>query len=530
VVVCDLDGDNAEVLPLVEVVEVVDPYNETVHGQLRWPKYAYTQAQLPVFGSVLDGARDVQIYRADEYGDPTGTPLLFGPLLRPSGGSGGTITAECVDRDWMLWQRTISGIRNNLLSNGSFEDGLTDWDEGIGFVGGAFTNAEASTDWKVLGEQSLLLESNTPGGDQFYEQTFEITAGAIGEYLTVGAWFLLEDIDDPNGHAYQRRGLYVEGRDTGVFQKKNFFPIDNATQTGRELYAETGIHVPPNATWDINVRVYGLKKIRWDAVRVVRMESVSTAGISGSVQGQVDVAEILELIVLHLQNAGEGWSDELIATDFPTTGQTAAKHYQYVDEVPADEAVNEFLERDDVGDLSAVKTATTFTLKLHLTSAGGRGTDRTAGGGAVTLSVGDGGNCVVGDNWGLDGPGTITWSSVKGQGDGPDREEGNYMDASATGGRVIKEVRQAPQRVSTYSLEPLARERVRQYGKPLNSIDLVVESVTLGRTLETGDRVNVDVDDGYIQFAGVARIIRKVERGSDGRAVVTVIEHLEEAS
>ena len=66
------------------------------------------------------------------------------------------------------------------------------------------------------------------------------------------------------------------------------------------------------------------------------------------------------------------FSNVNIGTDCPDTGVTAAKHYQYADHVPFEDALFEWIDRDDIGDYSMVYTATTRTFTLH---PGGQGSD-----------------------------------------------------------------------------------------------------------------------------------------------------------
>ena len=56
------------------------------------------------------------------------------------------------------------------------------------------------------------------------------------------------------------------------------------------------------------------------------------------------------------------------------TGVTMAKHYQYADHVAFDQAIGEFIDRDDIGDVSVEITPNTRTFALHVPR---KGTDRT---------------------------------------------------------------------------------------------------------------------------------------------------------
>jgi len=146
-----------------------------------------------------------------------------------------------------------------------------------------------------------------------------------------------------------------------------------------------------------------------------------------------------------------------------------------------------------------VYTATTRTFTLH---PGGQGSDLS---GSVTLTYGDN---VADYAWSPDGAGTVTRATVLGEGDGPDREEGDYTDVAGIGGLVLQEVRQAPQKARTYSLAPMATDIVNQRRVPPVELSLHCSDRTLIDTLDIGDTVAVAINEGYVQVAGDYRIVR----------------------
>jgi hypothetical protein len=468
--------------------------NEPDQAAMSWPKHAYPASALPVLGgpsaSIPSGAAEVQIFRDT-------TLQFWGPILSvDTAGDNGAVTADLAGVDWYLLRRFVDGARTNLVTNPSFESGTSGW---------SATNctAAATADTKILGTSSARLSSPT-AADAFLGQSFSVTGTAIGTLLTAVGYFLIESI---TGQALESRGLYIEGHQAGIVRDNDYYPIDSATPAQLWTRAEITIWVPPNETWTINVRLYAPPgSILWDAVQVVAMESVSTAAITLDPFDEVDVADIFALLVAHVQNAAVGKSNVNIGYTATPSGVTAVKHYQYADHVQFDEALHEFIDRDDFGDYSIVYAATangtsgTRTFTLHNPQLG---SDLS---GATTLSFP--GN-IANYRYQRDGSSVVTRATVLGEGDGPDREEGEYADASQIGGLILQEVRSAPQQTQINSLLPQATDIVNPLREPVDVLEIqLVPSPDLVNTIDVGDIVALDIADGYVTKAGDYRIVQ----------------------
>lgn len=467
--------------------------NEPDKATMSWPKHAYPASALPVLGgpsaSIPSGAAEVQIFRDT-------TLEFWGPIVSvDASGDDGAVTADLVGVDWYLLRRFIDGARTNLVTNPSFESGTTGWTA-------ANCTATATTDTKILGNQSVRLSSPT-NTDAHLHQSFSVTGTAIGTLLTCVGYFMLESI---TGAALESRGLYIEGSQASVIRDSDFYAIDDATPVEQWTRAEITIWVPPLETWTIDVRLYNPPGvILWDAIQVVAMESVSTAAITGNPYDEVEISDIFALLVDHVQREAVGKSNVNIGYSGATTGVTAVKHYQYADHIQFDEAIHEFIDRDDTADVSVVYSAAangtsgTRTYTLHAPQ---KGTDLS---GSVTLTFP--GN-IANYRFQRDGSSVVTRATVLGEGDGPDREEGEYADASQIGGLILQDVKAAPQRTQINSLLPQATDIVRQLREPVDVLEVsLVPSPDLVNTIALGDTIDLSLTDGYVTKTGDYRIV-----------------------
>jgi hypothetical protein len=179
------------------------------------------------------------------------------------------------------------------------------------------------------------------------------------------------------------------------------------------------------------------------------------------------------------------------------------RQYQYAEHINFGDAVSEFVQRDDGFDISVEITPTTRSFTTHTPH---KGTDRTA---TVTLEDGEGGN-LSDFRWSRDGAGAITRAtSIGPEGDGPDREEGEYVDTSSLGGLVLQEARVAAPDASINSLIPTARDRVKKRKKPPLLLECdILPDAGLTHLLKVGDRVTLNIDDGYFSASGRHRIVQ----------------------
>lgn len=481
--ITDVFGTNAFSLPSAQPEEIVWTLNEPTTGTLEFPKSAYSAAQVPALGTP-SSVRLVQISYDDDL-------LAKGLVIQTDGaGSDGKITCHWADQLWALFRTNIDAPRDNRLTNGSFESGFTSWtvqDD---------VTATASAAHKVLGTQSARLESSVSGGDTHIRQTVQVGPNGVGILLTVVGHFYLESITAP---AFASIGLFVEGGPNNTVVKNNYSAIDTATDRNIWVRREVTLRVPPNERWDITVKAFAPNGvIYWDALALVEMDSVGSGGLIGS---ELDIASIAGILIAHCQDPANGKSNLNVGTHTPANGVTLSRVYQFAEHVGLQDALEEFVNRDDGFDQSLQITPTTSSYTTHTPN---KGTDRS---GSVTLEYGAN---VADYRFSRDGSGTITRATFMGQGDGPDREEGEYADATQVGGLILQEVRQAPPDAEINSLLPLARDRVKKRRLPPLLLELDVPySAGLLHTLKEGDRVSVEIDDGYVQISGTRRIVKR---------------------
>lgn len=501
-------------LPLAKVQSITRNHNAPDEAVISFPKYAYTRDDVHVFAddSGSGDLHEIQVIR-------NGKVRFWGPAISDdahSGPDGGEVTLQCRGVDWYLSRRFLDAQRTNLLTNPSFETG----DE-TGWTFEGSVDHEVTTDDAIRGTHSLRLASITPDGDIFATQSFTVTGTGVGTLITVSAYFKMES---NGGHALGRRGLYVEGLESGVVKDFNFYAIDEGTfeKYGSEwVRAKTTLEVPPNKTWVLRVRPYSAPgSMLWDDLQAVAMQSVSTAGLTGSIFTPVDVSRIFRMVHIFVQDPSVGKSDLAIGMVTPTVGVKQVKHIQWASHVPWTEQMAEWLDRDDCFDYSIRKTATTRSMVLHVPT---RGVDRT---GTVTLAYKAN---VASYSFAEDGGGTITDDTVLADdtGDGPDREEGHYAAATEIGGLVLQNVEQAPQNTEVNSLDPLARDKVTHANRPAEVWTLTIvnnDGTDYVELLDIGDKVTFSVPDGWVQGGGQGKIVKLVEYPSSqpGKLDVTL--------
>lgn len=522
--VVTVEGTLHKSVPLLDIESITRTHNAPREAIVSFPRSSYTRDDIHIFAKD-DGTGDlheIQLIRND-------VVRFWGPAVQAEGSSTDpAITMHCRDPLWYLTRRFLDAQRTNLLDNPSFETGDdTSWTS----VGSLDTDEVTNAD-SVRGAYSLHLESSTPLGDIFKRQSVSVTGTGIGTFVTVVAYFKI--IGSLTGHALDRRGLYVEARESGVFKTNNYYAIDEATDTGDWIRATTTIQVPPNTTWDLDVRLYSPPgEIRWDDTQEVAMQSISTASITGNTHTPVDLSALVELILDFVQDPSVGKSDLNIGLDNPTIGVKAVKHIQWADHIAWWDQMSEWLDRNDCFDISLRNTdATTRELVLY---PGHQGTDRR---GDFTIFFTDipsemGDRNVVSYTFTEDGGGVVTDDTelLQDTGDGPDREEGHYADASLVGGVTLQAVNAAPPRAEPASLNPIARDKVNQARRPaqLLTFTLKGEQIAPGtgqpwdELLGLGDICDFAVHNGWTTIdAAFGRISQIVEYPRTRKLEVTI--------
>jgi hypothetical protein len=349
---------------------------------------------------------------------------------------------ECRGLQWHLDRRHIGDAdrRDYLDGKGDFE---TVADFAAWTVSG--TTATRDNAHPANGDWAAKLVQASAGTDTYITRSVTITAPAVGAWMTVAAWFFAE-VAGWVGEAAGRRGLMIARKVAGTIVEFDFAELNNGepgeVPLGEPQRRKVGIQIPPNATEDIEIRLYSPGgTIWWDAVVLVAMDSLSFP--------DTDQATIGDAIVAHLQDAAYGKSDLLIGRDAPATGKKRTIHYQHAEHAPGGRALADFAELDDGYDSSIVIDPDSRTWTVHYPR---KGTAR------PPLAWSE---LVRARLVSVEGDEAASSVVVQGDGDGPDREEGAAIDAAAFGGVTLEMVMSAEPGTTIDRLDSKAAEELR---------------------------------------------------------------------
>lgn len=495
--VVTMAGSLLTTLADAEVDVITWTLNAPDEAEFHFPKNAYTAAEVAVLGTT-GGAQEIQIYR-------NGDLMFWGPIIRLEGGGGrGEITCHAAGTDWYLNRRFLDGEIPNRITNPDFESGAASWTA----QGGVTFTADTTT--FMTGTKCAKLVNTVAGADAYISQIHNVSANPIGRLLTVSAWFQIQSLTAaPYGDPWNR-GIFIASSYGGVVIDSNGYAIDQATPRSDWVKGTATLWIPPNLAPQVEVRLYAPQgTIYWDDVKVVEMNSAgdtSRVGGTGPLQ-PIDVADIIFKMVQTVQLESIGKSHLFIGSDNDPTGTDMIKVWQYVDHVQFDQALREFVERDDGIDYHMRITPTSRVFHSY---AGKRGHDL-AGDVVLYYDVSDptSRNCVD-YRFNEDGGACITRQTVLGEDNGPAREQGEAFDATAIGGTILQDVRQAPHDTDVGSLQPLADERIARYSTVPQTIEMdIVGSSGLIPTINTGDLVTVAIEDGYVSVFTNMRIMKR---------------------
>lgn len=517
----DENGDNVAVLDSTLQPETITrTLNEQDRADLSFPKNALTTADVGVL--VIDGPhhREIQVRdTANTDGDgPLG--LFWGPVVSATGGaSDGDVKMHAEGVDWYLFRRFLDGTVTQYLSNPEFDNGAVAGFDGwsTNGHGTALPNDDFTTDTErfFLGVGSVKLVGT--GGeefvtDDFIYQSVSITAGALGLALRLSGWFYVGGATYSPG--IEGRGLYIETRDgDDAFVANNYYPIDSATPRGQWIKASTSISIPPSTTYTVNVRCYvgAAGTTWWDDIKLVQYDSFGYVDVTADVDTGLDIGQLVCHLVDCLQNTDFGKSHLNIATDSTNIGKKVMKTYQFSDHVQFDQALEEYVNRDDGIDYTIIYNfaAGTRTFKNYNHR---RGTDQTD---SLTYVYAAGDpdtqNNLVAYRWTRDGANCITLQTVLGEDQGPDREEAEVVDATAVDGIILQDVRQAPQDTEVVSLLGQANARLNLFKAPPVALEVDVRpDIGYGGFLTNfpacGDIVHATINDGYFSVDADLRV------------------------
>lgn len=470
--------------------EIVWTVNEPESAAISWPKNSYSPATV----DVLD---EIQIYR-------DGDLKFWGPILSiDAGGGSEDVRAACAGVGWYFRRIVLDAQRRNLIDNGDFEDGLDGW-----AVSSEVAAFEETSD-TLRGSKAVKLVTFSEGAEAHISRSFTLVGSGVGTYVIFRGWYKLLNKVSETGHAYERRGLYVEARDAdGNLVDLDYFPIDAGTVAGEwRRSVEFGMHVPADTPWTFNVRAYCPQgAILWDEIGAFGMESISTAK-PGDVNNEVDIAQIMGRLVAFAQSSTFGPinADKTplnIGTHTPATGITEARHYQMADHTELEQALREFTDRDDGPDWSIELTPTTRTFRVW---PGGKGTDLS---GTVDLTYG--GANVAAYDVSVDGAGTATKVTTLGDGDGPDREESEQTDRTLVPNSLtLQRIERTPKDAPVRSLDEIATGVLAQTSRPEPILEVTSHDRSLIDSVEVGDRVAASIADGWVAQDDDYRVVRK---------------------
>lgn len=508
--------NDASIVPGSRVQTLNQPWKISI----KFPKYRYTREQVHLLTRDLPGG-PLHYIRVLVNGKTQFVGLAVGAPGVAS--DSGDIVLECEGIDAALHAQTLDGPRQEYLQNEGFETGdLSYWFDTNG-LSAAVDNTDAQR-----GTYSAVLVGDTTDEDAYIEQAFDVTGTGVGTLVTLAAWFKVVSI---TGRAHQARGLFIQGSKDGVLRYYDFYPIDTATPTGEWIRAKVTLQVPPLETWRLHARLYKPNgTIRWDATTAVPMDSISTAGLTGVVDQPADISRIMRMLYIAVQSPTLEKYPLHVGLDCDLVGIEQVKHFQYVNHTVLDEQLREWIERDDIFDYVPVYHSTSQRMQFYTPRLA---TDRTA---QATLLYSTDPARVANKNVAKYEISEDAWratsrSVVYSDNDGPDRDEGEYIDTSLTGGLVLHDVRPSPPLAEIGSLDALARERVQSAPRPVKDVVLTLfgrvdpnddQSPFWKDYIQLGDLRDWELEDGWASVSGTGRVVQ-LTPNDENRTVEVVL-------
>jgi hypothetical protein len=405
-------------------------------------------------------------------------------------------TAMCIG--WPILNRLIGRARDNYLLNADFDAGADDWTASAGLT------ATPVTDPRRTGTQALRLE----GAGETLTQDFDITGTAIGTNVYFAISYYVETVDASDD--WDQVVIFLDSP-LGDGQISAVAYLD-PTRTGEWIDAVVAVPVPASTTWTLTATVRSPGSIVVDFARAVIPESLSFF--------DADIADIMGGVVSHLQDTGlfDASADYGLTVDTPTTGITLpAKDWQFADYIQAINAIGEMQNREDGPDWAIVYTAAGPIFRTFWPS---KGTDRSA---TITLQRG-----VNLENAKVEADGAAQRKEAVyyGEGDGPHRPEGRASDYSNTNIPLMQSAEAAPIEADIDDFAPLAAGKLADTVPVPRRLTLITvqRSGDLVGVLDTGDIVNVVIDDGWLQVAGDCRIVDLTYRPRTETLEITALE------
>lgn len=440
----------------------------------------------------------------------------WGPIVADSAGSADGVVPFGGKGVWWYFRRRYFGTarRTNMITNGGFETGPATGVMNAAIPGWVRRGGARTRHWTAAtkpgghglpdplsGTKAVSMDNSGTGENAYISTRFAYrTNFPPGQRLTFAAWVYIAD--GWIGPAALSLGLYVSRIVGGIATIQKGEPIDDDTPRGEWVRLETSIIVPPRQDGEIEVRLYSPGGwVVWDSALSVLMESTG-AGITPT-----DQVELAATVVRYGQT-GRGKSPLNIGTDTPPTGVLRRRAWQHADHAWLADSVAELAAFPDGFDFDVVLTESTRTFRTYFPR---KLTDRSA---TVVLRLGapaDGGN-VASYTRSRDGGSTATSVIARGAGEGPDREEGAAIDASALGGLILEQYVEAPEDLLIGELDDYAEGDLEVRRRLVEVLNVTTHegAGALIDLLDTGDLVRVIIDDGAVQIDDVYRVVQMV--------------------
>lgn len=432
-----------------------------------------------------------------------GTAIFAGPIRTMESSDGSRLSVRADSLEGYAADRVLDKAqgRTNYLTNPDFESGLTGWTKAGADSAGL--TATADTAQHVLGTQAAKLVRTDANKDSYLYQQFSFTSGAIGDLITVAAWFRYANSGFV-GPALGSFGLYVNQQVASVIvnpDPDDLAQLDGTNDRDTWVRIKAITRVPVSTTVTVEVRLYGIGgTIWWDAVQAVLMESIGF--------DNVDIATIVQTLWQFATDSANGKSALGFTYSCSAVGITQTRNFQHADHIPLPTALQELAEADNGLDwwITPGRVVTTGSPR--------RGTDRT---GTLTLTLDV--NCVLA-RWSVDGHQEATSVTVLGTGSGPDREEANSTTSGVTTmQRIVTPKRNDP------PIDTLAPTSVRELALAANP---VIWEVTLfdPTVCGVGDKVTFTAPSGlvgsWLATSGAYRVVRKTWHPNSDTATVVL--------
>lgn len=428
-------------------------------------------------GTVVDGAGEMRLIGREVQFWRDGVIRWAGPPVTAHPVADGTIDFSCWDLGWHLARKFFGAAeRRDLLRGiGSMDKAtLPGW-----VLAGAATKARDTVD-KRRGTGSMLLAGAGAASASFtlparpIAPPVRLTAEVkVPVGTPVGTSVMSIAVSDLDGNLYHR-GTVVTDEQSALGQWQRVSTYARA-QNGTAARVVVTLNSP--GTWG------GTK---FDDVRSLEN---NTTGLSPA----RDLAQHIKAAVDHLQTGrgqgdGFGFVPKIIAPAGTSEilGERHLNHAQWTD------FVNRYTTRDD--GIDWIIDPGTRELRIGPR----QGTDHT---GIVfhDRNVRTGG--FLHDESGIAAKVVVPW-----EGDGVDRPEGGYHDASQTGGITYDDFWQPPAGTPLSAIDPMARQRHAHVSQPQTTLDdLAVSDEYLG-TIEPGDTLTGTYRIGKVRLPTGYRI------------------------